>query len=122
MVIGDHARKDQPPGSISWKWLEASMKKGVLADSEKYHAGPATQQVREAGSKQPPKKGRTPFSAEDDRILMEWCTKAERLGSSISGNTVFQQLAEKVGRLTVITYPNYLTPLSEQKTSMAIMA
>ena len=34
LIIADHARKDTPPGSISWKFIEQSVAKGVLEDIE----------------------------------------------------------------------------------------
>ncbi|KAH7410667.1 hypothetical protein BKA64DRAFT_359350 [Cadophora sp. MPI-SDFR-AT-0126] len=95
MIIVDHARKDCPPGSISWTWIEYSLRNGILEDIEGHRAGPAQAQVREVGSTQPTKKTRTKFSPEDDRILMEWVTRAERKGSSILGNIIYQQLAQK---------------------------
>ena len=73
------------------------MKKGELEDIEDHRAGPPVGTIRESGSAQPPRKGRTAFTAEDDRILMEWCVKAERQGLSVKGNDLFKQLEEKVG-------------------------
>ncbi|PVH78402.1 hypothetical protein DL98DRAFT_573149 [Cadophora sp. DSE1049] len=95
MILVDHARKDCPPGSISWTWVEQSLRNGILEDIKDHRAGPAQAQVREAGSTQPTKKTRTKFSPEDDRILMEWVARAERKGSSILGNTIYQLLAQK---------------------------
>ncbi|KUJ12511.1 uncharacterized protein LY89DRAFT_652986 [Mollisia scopiformis] len=92
IVIADHARKDQPVGSISWTFIEASLKKGELVNPEEHSAGPATATIRPVGSSQPAKTGRTKFTAEDDRILMNWCAKAERQGQSLRGNIIFQQL------------------------------
>ena len=97
IVIADHARKkDCPPGSISWKYIEESAKKGELEDEEDHRAGPATHVPREVGSGQPTKKGRTPFTAEDDRVLTQWCHEAERKGLSLKGNEIYKQLEIKV--------------------------
>jgi hypothetical protein len=98
IVIADRARKDCPVGSISWHWIEQSVKKGALEDIERYRAGPTTHTTREVGSAQPAKKGRTPFTAEDDRILRNWCVKAERQGMAMRGNELYMQLEAKVGR------------------------
>ncbi|KAH9208487.1 hypothetical protein DL95DRAFT_449855 [Leptodontidium sp. 2 PMI_412] len=95
IIIVDHARKDCPPGSISWTWIEKSIKKGKLQDIENHRAGPTHAQIREVGSAQPTKKTRTPFSPEDDRILMEWVSRAERKGLPTLGNALYQQFAEK---------------------------
>ncbi|PMD31138.1 hypothetical protein L207DRAFT_573195 [Hyaloscypha variabilis F] len=100
LIIADHARKDIPPGSISWKFIEQSVAKGVLEDIEDHRAGPPVGTIREVGSVQPAKKGRTPFTAEDDRILMEWCIKAERKGLSLKGNDLYKQLEAKNNRHT----------------------
>lgn len=97
MLIADHARKDPPIGSISWKWIEDSVKHGRLENIEEYRAGPAEPQIREVGSSQPTRKGRVKFTAEDDKILIEWCTRAERQGQSLGGNKIYDQLALKVG-------------------------
>ncbi|MAD85024.1 MAG: hypothetical protein CL912_18855 [Deltaproteobacteria bacterium] len=96
MVLVDHARKDCPVGSISWTWVEQSLKNGTLEDIEDHRAGPVHAPVREVGSTQPTKKTRTKFSPEDDKILMEWVIRAEQRGSSILGQTIYQQLAQKV--------------------------
>jgi hypothetical protein len=96
MIIADRARKDCPPGSISWHWIEQSVKHGALEDIELYRAGPATNIIRDVGSAQPARKGRTPFTAEDDRILRDWCVKAELKGVSMKGNELYKQLEAKV--------------------------
>ncbi|KAL2069429.1 hypothetical protein VTL71DRAFT_14108 [Oculimacula yallundae] len=95
VIIVDHARKDCPPGSISWRWIEQSVKKGVLEDIEDHRAGPIHAQVREVGSTQSTKKTKTPFTTADDNILMQWVTKAERKGRPILGNAIYQELAQK---------------------------
>ncbi|KAE8445129.1 hypothetical protein EG329_013731 [Mollisiaceae sp. DMI_Dod_QoI] len=92
IVIGDHARKDQPEGSISWTFIESSIRNGRVEDVENHRAGPITPAVRQVGSAQPTKKGRTPFTPEDDRVLTKWCASAERKGLSLKGNEIYQQL------------------------------
>ena len=74
MVLVDHARKDCPVGSISWTWVEQSLKNGTLEDIEDHRAGPVHAPVREVGSTQPTKKTRTKFSPEDDKILLDIMT------------------------------------------------
>ncbi|EPE25386.1 ARID-like protein [Glarea lozoyensis ATCC 20868] len=99
-VIADHARKDNPPGSISWKWVEQSVKKGELQDVDEYPAGPAEGTVRSAGSTVPPKSTRTPFTTADDKFLSDWVMAAQRKGAPIKGNEVYIQLALKNPRHT----------------------
>ena len=95
IVIADHARSDSPAGSISWRFIEWSVREGVLEDKDDHRAGPA-EHTRPVGSNQPAKKTRTPFTAEDDRVLLEWVVKGERAGVSTKGNELYIQLERKV--------------------------
>jgi Rap1 Myb domain len=83
--------------------------KGELEDIEDHRAGPPVGTIRAVGSVQPTKKGRTPFTAEDDRILMEWCAKAERKGLSLKGNDLYKQLEAKVRLYAKLYWRNMLT-------------
>jgi hypothetical protein len=96
IVIADHAKKNCPTGSISWTYIQDSAKNGALEELEQHRAGPASHVVREVGSGGPTRKGRTPFSAEDDRVLKKWVMDGERVGISSKGNELFKQLEEKV--------------------------
>ncbi|KAI6710311.1 hypothetical protein JHW43_007163 [Diplocarpon mali] len=93
--IADHARKDCPEGSISWKWIDASVQKGSLQNFEDYLAGPAGLRDRPVGSEQPIRDGRVPFSHNDDKILMKYCTRAEQSGASMAGNQIYREFALK---------------------------
>ena len=97
IVIADHARKDSPAGSISWTFIDRSLRGGRLEDLKNHPAGPTTHMVREVGSTRPTKSGRTPFTSQDDRDLMLWVTKAERNGLSVRGNDIYKQFEEIVG-------------------------
>jgi hypothetical protein len=101
IVIADHAKKDCPPGSISWKYIQDSVKDGELKDIEEYRAGSSTHSPRAVGSSQPVKKGRTPFTVEDDRVLADWVLNAERSGLKTRGNEIYQQL-EAMVRVTYV--------------------
>lgn len=83
-------------GSTSWTFIERSIRNGKLEDIDDHRAGPIAQNTRPVGSKQATKSTRTPFTAEDDRILMDWVVKAERKGLAIKGNEVYEQLEKKV--------------------------
>jgi hypothetical protein len=99
IVIADHAKsKDCPPGSISWTFIDKSVTKGRLENKEDHRAGPEAHVVREVGSRQLPRSGRTPFTAKDDHDLLLWVIKAERKGISVKGNDLYKQL-ETVVRL-----------------------
>ena len=61
--------------------------------------------VRTVGSATIPKKGtRTPFTAEDDRVLFEWVTSFEAQGGAILGNKIYEQLAAQVDIDTHLYY------------------
>ncbi|KAI4614356.1 uncharacterized protein J4E87_009577 [Alternaria ethzedia] len=100
-LIVDHARRDCPPGSTSYEFIEKSIKEGELQDPEDYTAGPPLGEAREAGSiHQPTKSGRTSYTAEEDRILSKWVRDAQSKGASISGNELYKQLEAKYPRHT----------------------
>lgn len=81
----------------SWKYIEQSIRNGVLEDLEKYRVGPRAGTVRDVGSViQPAKGSRTPFTAEDDHALYEWVEASEDQGSATAGNVIYKQLEEKV--------------------------
>jgi hypothetical protein len=96
-VIADHFRRDCPPGSISYTFIEQSVKDGELADPEQHLAGPATGTLRAAGSTMPAKGTRTPYTPEDDRLLYKWVKDHERGGTGLAnGNEIYKQLEKKV--------------------------
>lgn len=89
-VIVDHALKGSPPGSYSWTYIEDTIKTGTVVDPEEHRAGPAVGTSRAVGSFVPGKKGRTPFTAEDDRLLAEYITRSEKKGVHVKGNAVYE--------------------------------
>ncbi|TGO53044.1 hypothetical protein BOTNAR_0306g00070 [Botryotinia narcissicola] len=94
IIIADGARKDAPPGSISWKFIEESAKAGKLVEMEEYRCG-ASERASERAYAQPAKSTRTPFTAEDDRILTQWVLEGERLKRFIKGNELYIELAKR---------------------------
>jgi hypothetical protein len=106
ILIADPAKKREcPAGSISWKYIEDSTKNGVLGDIEEYRIAPATHSPRGVGTGQPTKRGRTPFTAEDDRVLTKWVMQAERRGLPTQGNEIYKQLEVKVGSRCALSMP-----------------
>ncbi|KAF2117162.1 hypothetical protein BDV96DRAFT_598093 [Lophiotrema nucula] len=101
-LIADHVRKDCPAGSISYKFIEESIKRGELQDPEDHPAGPPAGTAREAGSTaRPTKIGRAAYTLEEDRILYHWVKDHEAKGvGSASGNEIYKQLQEKYPRHT----------------------
>ncbi|KAF1829522.1 hypothetical protein BDW02DRAFT_145981 [Decorospora gaudefroyi] len=101
-MIADHFRRDCPPGSISYEFVDKSIKQGELQDPENHMAGPPLGQAREPGAiSQPTKSGRAAYTAEEDRILYKWVrdSTSER-GGLASGNEIYKQLAAKYPRHT----------------------
>ncbi|KAK2932964.1 hypothetical protein FoTM2_007424 [Fusarium oxysporum f. sp. vasinfectum] len=73
MLIADHLRKkDAPPGSYSWKFIEDSVKNGYIQIKDKYLIGRHPDEPRPVGSNQAKKSTRTKFTAEDDAKLTRW--------------------------------------------------
>ncbi|KAF2472627.1 uncharacterized protein BDR25DRAFT_333388 [Lindgomyces ingoldianus] len=99
-LIADHLRKDCPPGSISYMFLDKSIKKGELDDPEKYPAGPPIGKARDAGSIRPSKGVRTSYTAEDDRVLYRWVQDHLKQGGSDAGNELYKQLEARNPRHT----------------------
>ncbi|KAL6709881.1 hypothetical protein ACN47E_000666 [Coniothyrium glycines] len=92
-LIADHLRRDCPPGSLSYEFVDQSLRDGALRDPAEHRAGPPLGEAREPGSiSRPAKVGRRPYTADEDRILYKWVRDAEGLGGSASGNEMYKQL------------------------------
>ncbi|EHK48238.1 hypothetical protein TRIATDRAFT_81783 [Trichoderma atroviride IMI 206040] len=89
MLIADHARKDVPLGSYSWKYITESVKAGFVQVEDKYLNGPPPGQPRPilAGSRA--KKTRTPFSEQDDAILAKHVLQK---AIDTAGNKMYMEL------------------------------
>lgn len=95
VLIADHAKpKLAPANSVSWTYLEQSIKKGQLEDFEAHRISSSRQTG--GGPSQPNKSTRTPFTQEDDRAISIWVAKADKLGLPVKGNEIYEQFAEKV--------------------------
>ena len=81
----------------SYQYIEKSVRNGKLENLDDHQVGPPAGTVRPVGAiDQPAKSTRVPFTAEDDRILYEWCVENERNGERMAGNEVYKQLWEIV--------------------------
>ena len=96
-IIADHTRPDCPPGSISYTFLEDAIRTGALPNPVDHAARVPTGVAREAGSGAPAKATRTPFTAEDDRVLWNW---VKRCGGPVKGNEIYKQLEAENARHT----------------------
>jgi hypothetical protein len=95
-MIADHLKKDAPPGSISYTFIDASIQKGEMVDPDAHPAGPEKGTARDVGSRsRPTKGGRRPYTAEEDRILYLWVRDCEKDTGTAGGNVIYQKLEEK---------------------------
>ena len=94
--IADHFRKDCLEGSISYTFIEQSIKNQALEDPQNHLAGRPIGSARPVGSTDRPKQTRTPYTAEEDRILWKWVQKHVNNGGSLAGNVIYKQLEAKV--------------------------
>lgn len=96
ILVADHLKPLQAPSnSVSYRFIDESIKRGELASLDEHRIGrPA---ARPAGStRMPGKATRTPFTSEDDKILREWVIQRARIGEKVSGNNIYQKLAQQV--------------------------
>ncbi|KAL9598498.1 MAG: hypothetical protein Q9219_004471 [cf. Caloplaca sp. 3 TL-2023] len=99
--IVDHTRKEQLPGTYSYRYIELSVRNQTLEDLAEHAVGPPTGTLRTVGSTvQPPKSARTKFTPEDDRTLVKWVHAFEQSGGATSGNEIYKQLESKNPRHT----------------------
>ena len=96
--IADHFRPTTcAPGTISYTFVEKSIKDGELQDPADHRAGPPLGEAREPASVyRPTKSGRAAYTAEEDRILYKWVRDAQEAGAQIGGNEIYMQLEAKV--------------------------
>lgn len=100
-LIADHFRRDCPPGSISYEFIEKSITQGRILDPDNFSAGPRVGTSRDVGSIARPAKGtRAAYTPEEDRQLYKWVRDAERNGVAISGNELYKQLEQRNPRHT----------------------
>lgn len=103
VLIADHARKDVPFGSVSWKYIKDSISEGELADIDIYRIEhPTTKKARPASADPKmsihTKRTRTPFTPQDDHILVHWVLRGEGIArgqGSSRGNQLYRDLAER---------------------------
>ncbi|KAK3110288.1 hypothetical protein LTR53_015562, partial [Teratosphaeriaceae sp. CCFEE 6253] len=100
-VIADHVRPDCPPGSLSYTFIDAAIKQSAMPDPADHLAGPQPGAIRDVGSVAVPgKHTRTPFTAEDDKVLWLWVQRAQAEGGFVKGNEIYRQLEAKNPRHT----------------------
>ncbi|KAI9858684.1 MAG: hypothetical protein M1813_007316 [Trichoglossum hirsutum] len=93
-IVDPLFKKNIPPGSYSYTYIEKSVRDGELQDLEEHKAGPEAITSRLVASQRPAKGTRLSYSTEDDRCLYDWVTSHERSGGKILGNLIYQQLEQ----------------------------
>lgn len=111
--IADHFRRECPPGSTSYEFIDKSIAKGELLDPDNFAAGPRLGTARDVGSIVHPAKGtRAAYTPEEDRQLYKWVRDAQAAGIAVSGNELYKQLEQKNPRHTWQSWRNrYLKKL-----------
>jgi hypothetical protein len=123
LLIWDHLRtRDAPPGTISYTYIEHSVKNGVLEDPEAHRCGQPLGTQREMGSVRPAKGTREPYTLEDDRICYKWGVEAERQGVQVKGNDLWKQLGALVGTVSYWEMCTSTDRALEFPTPVAVMA
>ncbi|RMZ75005.1 hypothetical protein DV737_g5533, partial [Chaetothyriales sp. CBS 132003] len=101
VLLVDHARKNQPPGTHSFRFIERSIRAGALANLDDHAVGPASRVQRPVGSRMTaPKKARTPFTDADDQLLWDHVAPCMRAGGNWKGNEIYKQLEQLNARHT----------------------
>ncbi|EXJ64179.1 hypothetical protein A1O7_00515 [Cladophialophora yegresii CBS 114405] len=91
----DHAKKNNAPGTHSYKYVESSIRNGRLEDLTTHTVGAPSRVTRPIGSSVTSSKGgRTPFTPADDQFLWNWLKPFVDRGGSWKGNEIYKQLEE----------------------------
>jgi hypothetical protein len=93
MLIADHARKDAPLGSYSWKFITESVTAGIVQVEDKYLIGPSPSLPRSVLTGPRAKKTRTAFTELDDAIIAKQVLKH---GINTAGNKIYMELEDEV--------------------------
>jgi hypothetical protein len=88
MLIADYVRKDIPPGSYSWRFIEDSVNNGIIQLKDRYLIGRHHDEPRPVGSGQLSRSTRTKFSAEDDAKIAKWALDHP---TEQKGNRIWQE-------------------------------
>ncbi|KAK5048304.1 hypothetical protein LTR84_005974 [Exophiala bonariae] len=89
----DHARKNNAPGTHSYKYVEVSIRNGRRENLADHAVGIATRVSRPVGSTTTtPRQGRIPFTSEEDQQLWDWVKPYQESGGTWKGNEIYKQL------------------------------
>ncbi|CAM1506447.1 Fc.00g060880.m01.CDS01 [Cosmosporella sp. VM-42] len=89
MLIADHARKNTPAGSYSWRFITESVEHGIIQPKDHHLCGRDPDLPRPVGGGGVMKGRRTPFSSADDALLAKWVLLHP--GERNTGNRLYQE-------------------------------
>jgi len=93
IILVDHARKQNAPGTYSYQYVERSIRNGRLENLDDHAVGAATRADRPVGSVvTAPKRGRCAFTEEEDQFLWNWMKPFEEQGGSWKGLAIYKQI------------------------------
>ncbi|EGR46849.1 uncharacterized protein TRIREDRAFT_109512 [Trichoderma reesei QM6a] len=96
MLIADHAKKNSPPESYSWKFITDSVNAGIIQVEDKYLNGqvPSASTARRSILAGPhARKTRTPFTTHDDALIAKYVLKE---GINTAGNVLYMKLEDEL--------------------------
>jgi hypothetical protein len=98
VLIVDHARKNAPVGTHSYKYVEQSIRNGTLEDLADHVVGPTKSTDRPVGSMITAAKGsRSKYTEAEDQLLWNFIKPFELAGGATGGNEIYKQLEEAHG-------------------------
>lgn len=86
MLLADHAKKyDVPAGSYSWRFVEDSVKNGIIQLKDRYKIGRELDVPRPVASGGGTKRLRSQFTSAQDAALAKWALEhpVDRTGNKI---------------------------------------
>ncbi|OAP65193.1 hypothetical protein AYL99_01165 [Fonsecaea erecta] len=97
----DHLRKNNAPGTYSYRYVELSLRKGQLENLADHAVGAPSRVSRPVGSTvTAPRAARIPFTPEDDQFLWDWMKPFVDRGGAWKGNEIYKQIEEANPRHT----------------------
>jgi TRF2-interacting telomeric protein/Rap1 - C terminal domain/Rap1 Myb domain/GATA zinc finger len=95
ILLVDHARKNQAPGTTSYRFIERSIRKGELEDLQDHAVGATTRAARPVGSVTTASKGgRNPYTEVEDQFLWDMVQPVKQRGGPWQGNELYKQIEQ----------------------------
>ncbi|GAD97567.1 conserved hypothetical protein [Paecilomyces variotii No. 5] len=120
----DHVKRDAPPDSFSYQYVENCIRSGRLVSLEAHRVGPAEPRPRPMGASHIPARAhRKQFTKEDDEILLEWVKQSEKSGLATAGMKMYETLAQQHPQHTSQSWRNrYVKNFRGQRLPAALSA